>query len=500
MLPIESISIENFKSFGPMQRLSLSRINFLFGPNSQGKSSSLVALGVLQHAFLNRKFNLESLDYVDNSNPILFDDNLLNTSADKAFFTISCELKLPIIDKNESFELSFGVKNLNVNELEQFEVYHLKDDDRKLVLHIGHDEIKANFSDNLFSIIGPLDYQDEDRIDFNKDRIARYFDEAKNTDEVTPLKHVSKSDGLYCSGDMQSIDTNNQLPNERGYFNAPVDQKSAELAKVINKVIDELFKILSKKFSFHSLSFIGPNRYVTNETFIKDDEISYIRPDLLNSRAVELMNTWLRTNDSMDLGYEFVLKDLPVQDKLSSRKLSIKEFGVRRSGENELLCLGDVGSGLGHIFQILLCMFNDRKIVTIQQPELHLHPSLQAQLAKSIIQLSMLNGVQLFIETHSEHFIKAAQLEIARGLNNKPKITAEYLTSDLPDIAEKSSIFTDEDLAVFYISKNGKGFSTVKRMKVDETGSFTEPWPDDFFELSADLSLERLRNSIKSRN
>jgi len=89
---------------------------------------------------------------------------------------------------------------------------------------------------------------------------------------------------------------------------------------------------------------------------------------------------------------------------------------------------------------------------------------------------------QLIIETHSEHFIKAAQLELAKNLNR-----------DKPN-------FKKEDLSVLYISKDKSGFSNVKQMEMDETGAFTEPWPDDFFELSADLSLERLRQSYKSRN
>jgi predicted ATPase len=73
-------------------------------------------------------------------------------------------------------------------------------------------------------------------------------------------------------------------------------------------------------------------------------------------------------------------------------------------------------------------------------------------------------------------------LEIARSLNyNKP-------------------IITKDNVSVFYVSKDEDGFSKVKQIQLDKTGAFEEPWPDDFFELSADLSIERLRNSIKSRN
>jgi predicted ATPase len=98
------------------------------------------------------------------------------------------------------------------------------------------------------------------------------------------------------------------------------------------------------------------------------------------------------------------------------------------------------------------------------------------------MELSVKKNIQIIIETHSEHIIKAAQLEIARSLNyNKP-------------------IITKDNVSVLYVSKDEDGFSKVKQIQLDKTGAFEEPWPDDFFELSADLSIERLRNSIKSRN
>ena len=41
-------------------------------------------------------------------------------------------------------------------------------------------------------------------------------------------------------------------------------------------------------------------------------------------------------------------------------------------------------------------------------------------------------------------------------------------------------------------------FSNVKQMKLDESGSFTAPWPDDFFESSSDLTYERLKLTSKN--
>lgn len=105
----------------------------------------------------------------------------------------------------------------------------------------------------------------------------------------------------------------------------------------------------------------------------------------------------------------------------------------------------------------------------IEQPELHLHPKIQSQLAElfnNTIKPHLLSK-NILIETHSEHLIKKIQVLIA----NKE--------------LDKSNV------RVFYFdNKNSK--SKIKEMEIEENGFFKEPWPDGFFDESYNLSKELL--------
>ena len=64
----------------------------------------------------------------------------------------------------------------------------------------------------------------------------------------------------------------------------------------------------------------------------------------------------------------------------------------------------DVGSGLGYILPVLCEAWGKGHLVLIQQPELHLHPALQSELADVFIEAS--NEFRtLVVETHSEHLL-----------------------------------------------------------------------------------------------
>jgi putative AbiEii toxin of type IV toxin-antitoxin system len=64
----------------------------------------------------------------------------------------------------------------------------------------------------------------------------------------------------------------------------------------------------------------------------------------------------------------------------------------------------EVGSGLGYVLPVLVAVWKPfGGIAILQQPELHLHPALQAALGDVLIESS--NHKRLIVETHSEHIL-----------------------------------------------------------------------------------------------
>ena len=74
----------------------------------------------------------------------------------------------------------------------------------------------------------------------------------------------------------------------------------------------------------------------------------------------------------------------------------------------------DVGYGVNQILPILERIFNAHRRTTflVQQPEIHLHPRGQAELASLLSALAKQRGHNFVIETHSDSMINRARIEI----------------------------------------------------------------------------------------
>ena len=156
----------------------------------------------------------------------------------------------------------------------------------------------------------------------------------------------------------------------------------------------------------------------------------------------------------------------------------IRESESNLSGIQELVLLDrrmdtqvshrDVGIGISQVLPVLVSAYASKeKIIAIEQPEIHLHPALQAELGDLFIDSALGgNGNTLLLETHSEHII----LRILRRIRE----TAE---GELP---EGLTPVTPNQVSVLYVEP-GKEGSEVIHIPVNEDGEFERPWPRGFF-------------------
>ena len=111
------------------------------------------------------------------------------------------------------------------------------------------------------------------------------------------------------------------------------------------------------------------------------------------------------------------LKDLELIDEFAVRRISDNrkeyEVKVRTPGSPSWVDIPDVGFGISQVLPVIVQSFYAPagSILFIEQPELHLHPRAQAHLADLFIEVltsregGKERGIQLIIETHSEHFL-----------------------------------------------------------------------------------------------
>jgi hypothetical protein len=128
----------------------------------------------------------------------------------------------------------------------------------------------------------------------------------------------------------------------------------------------------------------------------------------------------------------------------------------------------DIGFGFSQVLPIIVqTLTSEGKTLLIEQPELHLHPALQAELGDLFINAALGDQKNTFIiETHSEHLI----LRLLRRIR-------ETSEGKLPDGVLP---ITPEQISVLYV-QSGKDGAQIMNLRVTDDGDFENKWPDGFF-------------------
>jgi predicted ATPase len=162
---------------------------------------------------------------------------------------------------------------------------------------------------------------------------------------------------------------------------------------------------------------------------------------------------WLK-----DLGviHQFVVK--PVAKGRKEYEVLIQTY----PGSPEVK-LTDVGFGVSQVLPALVQAFYapSESVVWMEQPEIHLHPAVQANLADVFISAvqaweeSRPRNVQLIIESHSEHLLTRLQRRIAE------------------------EVISPDDVAIYFVNRRND-VAELEPLTVDLYGEISN-WPENFF-------------------
>lgn len=156
---------------------------------------------------------------------------------------------------------------------------------------------------------------------------------------------------------------------------------------------------------------------------------------------------WLK---ELGLIYDFSLEPI-------TKGNNLYEVRVQKNPESAKVLITDVGFGVSQVLPILvLCYYvPEGSTILFEQPEIHLHPSVQSGLADVFIDVAKNRNIQLIIESHSEHLLNRLQRRMAE------------------------EAITPVDVALYFCRADQKT-SVLEELQTNMFGDI-ENWPKDFF-------------------
>ena len=184
--------------------------------------------------------------------------------------------------------------------------------------------------------------------------------------------------------------------------------------------------------------------------------------------VASIIHDWKNNKDNRLKLLSEALQTLGLTWKVDTKKIDDTQVEVRvgrlknkgNSKSTDMVSIADVGFGLSQTLPVVVALLvaEPEQLVYLEQPEIHLHPRAQANLAQLLVEAAN-RGVRVVVETHSELLIRRVQSLIAED-----KIAAEKVK-------------------LHWFSQDDNGFTKVTTAELDETGAFGD-WPEDFSEIS----------------
>jgi predicted ATPase len=130
---------------------------------------------------------------------------------------------------------------------------------------------------------------------------------------------------------------------------------------------------------------------------------------------------------------------------------------VRRDPKAAEVLITDVGFGVSQILPVItLCYYApEGSTILLEQPEIHLHPRVQAGLADVLVDAMRTRDIQIILESHSEHLLRRLQRRVAEEM------------------------IGPEQAAIYFCSMD-EGESRLTPLDLDLYGNIRN-WPKDFF-------------------
>lgn len=233
----------------------------------------------------------------------------------------------------------------------------------------------------------------------------------------------------------------------------------------VEALVGQAFQQVQTYFLRRNLRYVGPLRANPQRYYFLDDSNTNQSVDNRNGTSLA----------------EILKKNTRVKEKINKwmnhfdLSVDVKEFkdvihNIKVTQNGLVLDIPDVGFGISQVLPILVegMMAPSKSTVIMEQPEIHLHPMMQAELADLFIDMLNLQSKEkrsitksLIIETHSEYILKRIRRRMAEGLISPRHVAIYFVKSrgkDNPDSAQLEMVSISKDGTIdwpreFYVTE-----------------------------------------------
>ncbi|TJZ49870.1 hypothetical protein FAZ15_22190 [Sphingobacterium olei] len=281
---------------------------------------------------------------------------------------------------------------------------------------------------------------------FNEDKSIINFNAEKKIFQSDFINFTTLENEDLC----KTVDLNNTIFN---LFTKKHDLTSTATS-IIFAILKNSLTFAKSEFSESRINYVSPLRAHPKRYYMLDKAKINITLDTLDGDAVADV---LKENSSLKGKVNGWLDNFNLSVNVEEFKEVVHHLKV--SQNNLSLDITDVGFGISQVLPVIIQGFlsENNSTTIIEQPEIHLHPKMQADLADLFIDIvKNAKNKKLIIETHSEYLLKRLRRRISEGIINSEDVSICLFN---PQTSHKSGY--------------------INTLEIKEKGFFE--WPEDFY-------------------
>ena len=236
-------------------------------------------------------------------------------------------------------------------------------------------------------------------------------------------------------------------PRQR--YSRAARRESSPFAELIAQLGDDIGSLITDAIYLGPLRE-RPERYrvFSGNVTSRVGQAGQYMPDLLyvNRRLQTSVNKWF---DRFGLRYR--LKTL--------KRRGDDVFAIRLVDNDTHVDVSDVdvGFGISQMMPIIVQgLVAENQMVIVEQPEIHVHPKMQAEIGEFMAEMATTRSNRFLVETHSEHLVLRLQ-KLVRQRRIEPEM-----------------------ISIVYVEATSGG-ARLSKIRLDEGGDFIDEWPEGFF-------------------